>query len=68
MYYRIMHIKTLYFICDKFFEMLHPNNAETDHSDNDNENIDDIIVDILTDYEYLHSRANDLVVFLKEKV
>ena len=61
-----MNIKTLYFICDKFFEMLHPNNAETDDSDNDN--IDDIIEDITNDYEYLHSRANDLVVFLREKV
>lgn len=64
-----MNIKTLYFICDKFFEMLHPNNAETDDSANENiDNIEDIIEDITNDYEYLHSRANDLVVFLKEKV
>ena len=61
-----MNIKTLYFICDKFCEMLHPNNAETDDSDNDN--IEDIIEDITNDYTYLRSRANDLVVFLKEKV
>jgi hypothetical protein len=63
-----MNIKTLYFICDKFFEMLHPNNAETDDYECESENIDDIIEDITNDYEYLHSRANDLVVFLREKV
>jgi hypothetical protein len=61
-----MNIKTLYFICDKFFEMLHPNNAEMD--DTDNENIDDIIEDINNDYAYLQSRASDLVLFIKEKV
>jgi hypothetical protein len=61
-----MNIKTLYFICDKFFETLHPNNAETD--DSDNENIDDVIEDINNDYAYLRSRVSDLVLFIKEKV
>ena len=63
-----MNIKTLYFICDKFFETLHPNNAETDDYECDSENIDDIIEDINNDYAYLRSRTSDLFLFLREKV
>jgi hypothetical protein len=49
-----MNIKTLYFICDKFFEKLHPNNSQTDECVSESEeDIDEIVEDITKDYEYL---------------
>ena len=51
-----MNIKTLYFICDKFFEKLHPNNSQTDECVSESEeDIDEIVEDITKDYEYLTS-------------
>jgi hypothetical protein len=60
-----MNIKTLYFICEKYLEKIHPNNEENEENEED---LEEIAIDLKNDFAYLCECARCLILKIKTTI